>query len=103
MEEQYQTQFLDPALKYLGSIPAADQAIIAAHVAYMRWGDFESVRTKQLHGPIRELIVGHHRLTYFGLGSVLYFIRGFRKKTNKTPKSEIEFAEKVYKIVKNLK
>lgn len=88
---------------YIGSVPETDQAIIAAHVKYMQSGDFESVRTKQLHGPIRELIVGHHRLTYFEFGASLYFVRGFRKKTTKAPKSEIDYAEKVYKIMKNSK
>ena len=66
----------------------------------MRSGDFESVRTKQLRGSVRELIVGHHRLTYFQLDSVLYFVRGFQKKTAKTPKSEINYAEKVYKMMR---
>ncbi len=57
----------------------------------------------QLRGPVRELIVGHQRLTYFGLDSVLYFVRGFRKKTAKTPKSQIDYAEKVYKLMKGSK
>lgn len=103
MEKPFSIQFLDTAAKYTGSISIADQATLAAHLGFIRLGDFGSVRTKQLRGPIRELIVGHHRLTYFRLGMVLYFVRGFRKKTAKTPKSEIEYAEKIYTIVKNSK
>jgi phage-related protein len=61
----------------------------------MAEGDFDSVSTKQLKGPIRELISGNHRISYFLEGSLLCFVRGFPKKTNKTPKKEIEFAEKI--------
>lgn len=101
MEDPYKVQFLSPAEKYIGNISETDQAALAAHIEYMRSGDFETVHTKRLRGVVRELIIGYHRLTYFQLGSTLYFVRGFRKKTAKTPKSEIDYAEKVYKIMKN--
>ena len=103
MEQHRRVQFLSFVTDYISSVPETDQAIIAAHVECMRSGDFESVHTKQLRGPIRELIVGHHRLTYFEFGANLYFVRGFRKKTAKTPKSEIDYTEKVYKILKGSK
>ena len=103
MEQRRKVQFLSPAKEYIGNVSEVDQATIAAHVECMRSGDFESVRTKQLRGPIRELIVGHHRMTYFEFNSGLYFVRGFRKKTAKTPKSEIDYAEKVYKMMKSQK
>lgn len=103
MEHHRKVQFLSHAKEYIGSVPVTDHATIAAHVECMRTGDFESVRTKQLRGPVRELIVGHHRVTYFEFGSDLYFVRGFRKKTAKAPKSEIDYAEKVYKTVRNSK
>ncbi len=32
----------------------------------------------------------------------MYFVRGFRKKTRKTPQTEIEYAEKAYKAIKNI-
>jgi phage-related protein len=103
MEQHRKVQFLSFAKKYVGSVPVTDQATIAAHVSCMQSGDFESVRTKQLRGPIRELLVWHHRLTYFELGPALYFVRGFRKKTAKASKSEIDYAEKVYKILSGSK
>lgn len=103
MEQRRKVQFLSPANEYIDSVSEIDQAIIAAHVECMRSGDFKSVRTKQLRGPIRELIVGYHRLTYFEFGASLYFVRGFRKKTTKAPKSEIDYAEKVYKMLKGSK
>ncbi len=103
MKHRRKVQFLGPAKGYIESVSETDQGIIAAHVEYLQSGDFESVRTKQLRGTIRELIVGHHRVTYFEFDSGLYFVRGFRKKTAKAPKSEIDYAEKVFKIMKNLK
>ena len=103
MKEYREVQFLSSATEYIDSISETDQAIIAAHVACMRLGDFASIRTKQLRGPIRELIVRYYRLTYFEFDSCFYFVRGFRKKTAKAPKSEIDYAEKVYKIIKNSK
>lgn len=103
MEQHRKAQFLSSATEYIGRVPETDQATIAAHVECMRSGDFSSVRTKQLRGPIRELIVGHHRLTYFEFNSGLYFVRGFRKKTARAPQSEIDYAEKIYKIVKGSK
>jgi len=101
MEERRKVQFLSSATAYIREVPETDQAIIAAHIECLRLGDFGSVHTKQLRGPIRELIVRHHRLTYFDFDSVIYFVRGFRKKTAKAPKSEIDYAEKIYKIVRS--
>jgi phage-related protein len=103
MKQYRSAQFFSPAREYIGTVSETDQAIIAAHVERMRLGDFDSVHTKQLRGPIRELIVGHHRLTYFESDSGLYFVRGFRKKTTKAPKPEIDYAERVYKIMRGSK
>lgn len=60
----------------------------------------EGIHTKQLKGPIRELISGHHRITYFRLKDTFYFIRGFRKKSAKTPRREVEYAEKIFKLMR---
>jgi len=67
----------------------------------MKNGDFAIVHIKKLRGPIQEIIVGHHRFTYFQLDSTLYFVRGFRKKSTKTPPQEIAYAESIYKIIKS--
>jgi len=89
------------AEKYLKELPPAQQAMVVADIDDMRTRSLAAVHTKQLSGPIRELIVGHHRFTYFRLRNTLYFVRGFRKKTVKTPLSEIEYAGKVYKVMKS--
>lgn len=92
-------RFLKPAERYLKSLLNTERAMIDADTDAManREG---SVRTKQLRGPVRELIAGNHRLTYFVLDETIYFVRGFRKKTAKTPTQEIRYAEQVYKILK---
>lgn len=99
-EPKRDVRIFQPAKEYIRSVSERDQGAIAADIQTMASGELESVYTKQLRGVIRELIVGDHRLTYFGLGRLLCFVRGFMKKTGKTPKKEIEFAEKVHKMVK---
>jgi phage-related protein len=66
----------------------------------MKAGNFDAVHTKPLKGKVRELIIGRHRISYFLIGNVLYFVRGFPKKSAKTPKQEIEYAMQVYKLMK---
>lgn len=91
--------FFSGAKRYLNDISRTNRAAIARDVNALVENNAEGVRTKQLCGPIRELIVGHHRLTYFKLDDALYFVRGFRKKSAKTPRREIEYAEEVYRAI----
>lgn len=97
--EELRLRFLEPAEKYLKSLPKKERAMIDADIEEMRLGNASAVKTKQLRGPIRELIVGNHRIIYFSLGATIYFVRGFRKKSAKTPRDEIEYAERVYKLL----
>ena len=97
---QRHLRFLDPADEYLKNLPDSEQAMIDADTETMRLGEESHVKTKQLRGPIRELVAGNHRITYFTLGTTIYFVRGFRKKSTKTPRDEIEYAEKIYKSLK---
>ena len=91
---------LQAAQKYIDVLSESEQGAIRADMDAMRLGNFNSVYTKILKGKIRELIVGRHRISYFTIGDMLYFVRGFRKKSAKTPKKEIEYAERVYKLMK---
>ncbi len=93
-------RFLASAQDYLKYLSKAEQAQVDADTEAMLRGEESRVKTKQLRGPIRELIVGNHRITYFALEGSLYFVKGFRKKSAKTPKSEIEYAEKIYSMLK---
>ena len=99
-QRERQLRFLTSAEKYLRNLSDAEQAMVDADTEAMRRGEELHVKTKQLRGPIRELIVGNHRITYFTLGTTIYFVRGFRKKSAKTPRDEIEYAEKIYKSLK---
>ncbi|MDP3645860.1 MAG: type II toxin-antitoxin system RelE/ParE family toxin [bacterium] len=96
-----EVRILPPAKEYIESIPGKDQGAVAADIKTMQSGDFDSISTKQLKGPVRELIVGVHRISYFSLQQILWFVHGFRKKTRKAPRNEIEYAGNVYKTISN--
>jgi len=87
---------LDAAHRYVRSLSTSEQRNIATEITLLSEGN-PSVRTKLLRSPVRELVVGNHRVTYFKLESTLYFVRGFRKKSQMTPRKEIEYAEEVYR------
>jgi phage-related protein len=101
MKNKLEIRLLSFAERYLNRLSPAEQAMVVADIEDMRNGNFDIVHTKKLSGPIRELIAGYHRFSYFRLRSVLYFVRGFRKKTAKTPRQEIEYARKIYTIIEN--
>jgi|SRR3989344_1885961 len=92
-------RFLKQAEQYLKSLAIPEQAMVDADTDAMSRRE-RSMKTKQLRGHVRELIVGNHRFTYFTLETTIFFVRGFRKKSAKTPMQEIEYAEQVYKIIK---
>jgi len=94
-------QILPFAEKYFDELSLAEQSIVMNDIKDMCTGEIGAVHTKQLRGPARELIVGNHRFTYFLFSRTLYFVRGFRKKSTKTPPQEIEYALKVYKMIKS--
>lgn len=94
-----QVYVLDPATEYLASIGRSERGRMYSDIQTMRKGDFGAVHTKQLKGEIRELIRGRHRISYFKLGSTLYFVRGFAKQSVKTPKKEIDYAEQILRVI----
>ena len=85
MEGRFYATFLGPAMEFIGGLSGEDQLKFTNAVAAMKQGDFLAVRTKVLKGSIRELIIKNYRLIYFLKPPTLYFLRGFVKKTNKTP------------------
>lgn len=95
----FHVRILSTAAEYIANLKDAEQGVVRADIESMREGDFISVRTKQLKGKIRELKIGNHRITYFQIDNSLYFIRGFRKKTAKAPRAEIEYAESILNIL----
>src|SRR3990167_10656281 len=97
---RFKVFILQAAQQYIDSLAKSEQGAIQADINAIERGNFDSVYTKTLKGKIRELIVGNHRISYFTIGTMLYLVRGFRKKSAKTPKVEIEYAEHVYKLMK---
>lgn len=92
----YRIHFLERVSDFIGALVNKDKAKVLARIAMMKT-HFDSVETKMLKAPIKELKVSNYRLIFFIEGSDIYFIHGFVKKTQKTPKQEITYAEKVYK------
>ena len=97
---RFEVRVLEAAQKYIDGLSEMEPGAIRADMDAMKLGNFDSVHTKRLKDKIRELIVGRHRISYFRIGSTLYFVRGFRKKSAKTPKQEIEYAGQVYRLMK---
>jgi len=96
----YHSKFLERAEKFIRSLEENDRAKIAAAIKTLELGSFQSVEIKTLRGPIKELIVRSHRITFFiTKDHIIYFVSGFKKKTRKTPKHEIDYAQNVFKIL----
>ncbi|HEY4506396.1 MAG TPA: type II toxin-antitoxin system RelE/ParE family toxin [Candidatus Paceibacterota bacterium] len=91
--------FLDPVKKFIGTLSLESQAKIAASISIMQAGNFELIRTKTLQGKIKELVVRNHRIIFFIKDGTIYFVSGFIKKSSKTPKREIDYAQKIYKLL----
>ena len=94
-----QVHVLDPAKDYLRTLDRGERGRIYSDIETLRRGNFTKVHTKQLKGEIRELIRGRHRISYFKFGSTFYFVRGFPKKSTKTPKKEIDYAEHILQVI----
>jgi phage-related protein len=91
-----QTLFFEDASEFIETIPEPDKAKVLAAIKMMET-DFEVVKTKTLRHAIKELIVKKYRIVFFMKGRTIYFVLGFVKKSQKTPKYEIDRAEAVYK------
>ncbi len=94
-----ETKVLSRSNDYILTLSEAERAKVLAHMTFMKEGDFVNITTKKLDGPIRELIVKQHRLIYFKMNSVLYFVSAFKKQSAKTPKVELDYAKEVFKMV----
>ena len=98
MDYQLKTSFFDNVINFIATISTKDSKKVAATMDMMRNSKFESVVIKQLKGDIKELKVKRYRFIFFIIQNTIYFVRAFIKKSNKTPKNEIELVEKIYKL-----
>lgn len=94
MRNKFNTAFLGSMKEFIENLSFHDQAKISASEDAMKEGDFISIHLKTLRGPIRELVVGKYRLIFCIEDKTIYFLRAFIKKSRKTPKHEIDSAEK---------
>ncbi len=92
-------QIIDKVKVFLDSCSSSDRAKIVAAITVMEAGTIEMVVTRQISGSIRELKVKQYRILYFQHESILYFVGGFTKKSQKTPLREIENAKQIRKII----
>lgn len=90
---------MDHVKQFVSELPNEDQGKIRGAIEAMEFGDFESLYIKTLKSPIKELIIKRYRLVFFPHKACLYFVGAFIKKTAKTPKHEIDKAEKMRIII----
>jgi phage-related protein len=101
---KYTVFYLDAVTAEIEALPPPVQARIKAAEEALSLGEFQSLYIKTLKGPIRELIVGDHRLVYFPWKERhLLFVDIFRKKSKKTPLQVLRRAERIYKKIKQQK
>ena len=95
----YELVYFDSAREFIIGLPEDVGSKIAMALEVMQEGKIQLIHTKKLHGKIRELIIKNCRILFFIETKKIYLTNGFIKKTNKTPVKEIEYAEKIYKII----
>ncbi|KKR32278.1 MAG: hypothetical protein UT65_C0004G0009 [Parcubacteria group bacterium GW2011_GWF2_39_8b] len=101
MGYQYKTFFFGNVKEFINSLSLKDQEKVIGAATTLGNGEFRSVSVKQLKGELKELRVKRYRLIFFIHTNTICFIRIFIKKSQKTPKNEIELAEKIYKLYTN--
>ena len=97
--QEYTTLFFDSVKEMLASMSEIDRAKVAVALSAMREGNFQVAETKLLKTPIRELKIKKYRFIFFIRGQFIYFLHAFIKQSSKTPKREIDYAERLYKKV----
>jgi phage-related protein len=77
--------------------PEPTKSKIESAFMTLRHNRFNDVRVKTLRGKIKEIIIKRFRFIFFIEFGNIYVVRGFTKKSNKTPIQEIEYAEKKHR------
>ncbi len=97
MDQMFQAFLFDEVQAFTKSLSKSDRGKIFAAITTLQTGDSRSVHVKTLRGPIRELIIKQYRLIFFTAHHTLYFASAFVKKSQKTPRREIDRVENIYK------
>jgi phage-related protein len=101
MENKLRIILLKDIETFIFSLSLDDQNKISGAIETLKNKRFDSIYIKQLRGNIKELRVKKYRLLFFIQKETVYFVRIFIKTTNKTPRNEIDMAEKNYKLITN--
>ena len=99
MSYYYRVLFLEQPREFIESLGVEDKAKVLAHITAIAEGDFNSIHTKPIKPPLRELIVKHYRVFFCIKKDAVYLLRAFVKKSAKTPRKEIVAAERAYRLV----
>ena len=91
----YISLFFQRASDFIDELPVRDKAKVLATIKSAE-KDFDLAHTKILHSPARELIVKKYRLLFFIKGQTIFYVSGFVKKSQKTPKQEIDYVLDIY-------
>ncbi|MBI3305516.1 type II toxin-antitoxin system RelE/ParE family toxin [Candidatus Nomurabacteria bacterium] len=97
MDAKFSVVIMDDVLEFVEALSVKEQNKILGAINLLGNKKFKEVYVKQLTNILKELKVKKYRLIFFIHRSEIYFIRIFIKKSNKTPKLEIESASKFYK------
>lgn len=108
--EEYRIKFYrdsrtgrEPVLEYIEKLDSKNKAKVLKYIEFLRehQGYLDEPYSKHIVGKIRELRVDfsgdRHRVFYFAfMHKVIILLHAFRKKTDKTPQSEIKKANANY-------
>lgn len=92
---------MDEVKDFINNLPNVLRQKFAIATTALSEGVFDSVYIKQLKGEIKEVRIQKYRLAFFTYRDSIFFVRVFEKKTNKTPRKEIQLAEKYYELITN--
>jgi phage-related protein len=84
---------------FIRFIPEPTKSRVSSAFDEMSLNDFDSLQVKTLRGKVKELIIKRYRFTFFIEAGTIYVVRGFIKKSKKTPIEEIKYAEKQYRDI----
>ena len=97
MKNKYFVLFFDSVKNFIETLSNEDQGKINGAITAIEFGDFKPLYIKTIKTPIKELIIKKYRFIFFIHDNTFYFVKVFIKKTAKTPKIEIENAERIFK------
>ncbi len=99
MENIFKISLFKKVEEFILTLNPQEQAKISSSLSALGNKKFDAIYVKQLRGEIKELRVKKYRLIFFIYQNTVFVSGIFYKQSNRTPKKEIEMAEKYYKII----